>query len=329
MLLKDVFPSDDLDLLEASLRDKLSRLAAAGALGAGILGGGYGAYKLANQPPIQTRFEKPISVPSAEPENIYFPPDTPYDEFHRDIDKKPGQQGTDVAAPKKISIGGQPHGNFPPELVDQQTADRTKKVLAFKSALKPLITQINHDIMIERQQISKILDPKHKLVPSDQELVNDLADKYQVAKTKDNKTKTVHELARELLYKVDLIPEQLILAQAALESGWGLARQANNFFGHRATAKHTNDQKITSTDGADYRFYPSLYHSIRSYVHNLNTHRAYQNFREVRANLQRQKNISPELIALGLTKHLGAYSTNSLYGDELRKIMKTMKNVKK
>lgn len=39
----------------------------------------------------------------------------------------------------------------------------------------------------------------------------------------------------QLLVRVDILPPELVLSQAATESGWGtsrMARKLNNFFGH-------------------------------------------------------------------------------------------------
>ena len=328
MLLKDVFPSDDLDLLEASIRDKLARIAAAGAIGAGVLGGGYGLHKLSNQPPPTSRIEKNIEIPSInEPIEPWVQrPSSEYDEFDIELDTSPQKK------PNKISVGGAAHSSFPAALIGQLDADKKQKLVNFKKTFIPVIREVNAEILHDRQNLAKILDSKHKITNSDINLVHTLAERYNVQKLKDqNQEKTIQEIAKDLLLRVDIIPEQLVLAQSALESGWAtseLARQANNFFGMKSSSKHEPHEVITHTDGFNYRYYNSLNHSIKSYIHNLNTHKAYRDFRQARAQLKKQKNMTPELLAKELTKHLRAYSASQEYGKKLREIMQTLKTVK-
>lgn len=303
MLLREVFPDE---LNEAGIKDKLAKAAAVGALGAGILGGAYGLNKLADIPPTQTRQEKIIDIPP------------------QDSDYAPGG--------RSVVPGGKIHAEFPSDLVDQSTVGRNDRIKNFKSVFLPVVHQINQSILNDRHNLQMILNPKHKVTEHDRIFVTQLSETYDVNFRKnDRSAKTIHELSRELLYKVDAIPESLVLAQAALESGWAtsdLARQGLNFFGQRATAHHQSYQKISNTDGYNYRSFNNLEHGIRSYIHNLNTHRAYTDFRNTRAQLHREKNISSELMAQELTKHLKAYSTSPEYPLELRKIIQMLKVAK-
>ncbi len=83
-----------------------------------------------------------------------------------------------------------------------------------------------------------------------------------------------------LLKKVDAIPPSLALAQAIEESGWGtsrIAKDQNAMFG----------QFGEDPLGAwDYRSFPSLTAAVESYARNLNTHRAYREFRQARATMR-------------------------------------------
>ena len=303
MLLNEVF-SQDLD--EAGIRDRLTKAAAIGAVGAGILGGIYGADKLGNIPPVQTRIEKPIEIPA--------------------------QDGDIRSGEKQVTPGGQPHAEFPSHLSDQSTVSRDDRIKKFKSVFLPVVNLVNQSILHDRDNLKMILNPKHKLSEHDRILVNTLADMYSVnLQNQDGSLRTIHDLARELLYRVDAIPEYLVLAQAALESGWAtsdLSRQGLNFFGQRATPRHQEHQKIKHTDGYNYRSFNSLEHGIRSYIHNLNTHRAYGDFRKARAALRKQKNVSSDIMSNELTNHLQAYSTSAEYPTELRKIIQMLKRIK-
>jgi Bax protein len=125
-----------------------------------------------------------------------------------------------------------------------------------------------------------------------------------------------------------VIPEDLAMAQAALETGWGtsdLARQGNNFFGQKATRRHQEHQRIRNTDGLDYRSYDNPGHSVQSYMHNINTHPRYEEFRQARARLRRQQGMTSQLMARELSKHLQAYSTNPSYMTDLNRVMNSLR----
>jgi Bax protein len=99
------------------------------------------------------------------------------------------------------------------------------------------------------------------------------------------------QVIAELLRRVDILPPSLVLAQAAIESGWGTSRfvrEGNNLFGQWVTGD-TPGQVPSDADPADgYRVaaYDTIAHSVRSYLRNLNTHRAYRQLRHWRADLR-------------------------------------------
>jgi Bax protein len=97
-----------------------------------------------------------------------------------------------------------------------------------------------------------------------------------------------------LLKKVDVIPTSLALAQAIEESGWGTSRIAkvqNAMFG----------QFGEDPLGAwDYRAFNSLTAAVEAYARNLNTHRAYREFRQTRAKM-RDKGGNLDAFALAAT----------------------------
>ncbi len=91
----------------------------------------------------------------------------------------------------------------------------------------------------------------------------------------------------EYLKKVDTIPISLVLAQAAVESAWGDSRfvkEGNNLFGEWTWGK-----KGIIPAGRDenashkLRIFDTLDDSIKRYMLNLNRHRSYKYFRELRA----------------------------------------------
>lgn len=107
---------------------------------------------------------------------------------------------------------------------------------------------------------------------------------------------------------LDIIPASLVIAQAALESGWGTSRfalEGNNLFGMR-----TYDDKVpgiapAGATGFRVMRFKSLGGGVAAYMRNLNTHRAYREPREVRAALRRDGKL---VTGSALTHWLTGYS---------------------
>jgi Bax protein len=116
-----------------------------------------------------------------------------------------------------------------------------------------------------------------------------------------------------LLHRVDILPPSLVLAQAATESGWGtsrFAREGNNLFGQRTYRPGNGIVPANRPDGETHEVkrFGTLFESVRSYMRNLNTHLAYRELRDLRAQLRRSgRPLSGALLADGLN----AYSTRS------------------
>ncbi len=87
----------------------------------------------------------------------------------------------------------------------------------------------------------------------------------------------------DYLLKIDKVPESLALTQAAIESAWGKSRfaiQADNLFGQWTYgAKGIIPQDRAEGKIHKIRIFNSLQASVDAYVNNLNSNRAYKNFR--------------------------------------------------
>lgn len=95
---------------------------------------------------------------------------------------------------------------------------------------------------------------------------------------------------KKLRRRVDIIPASLVLAQAALESGWGTSRFAlkgNNLFGMRTYDDDAPGLKPAGASGFKVRRFDSLADGVAAYMHNLNTHTAYKELRKARADSRR------------------------------------------
>ena len=129
-----------------------------------------------------------------------------------------------------------------------------------------------------------------------------------------------------LLRRVDAVPPSLALAQAAIESGWGTSRfvrEGNAVFGQWTWGNDAGIVPLGREDGKTHKIksFAQLKDSVRSYVHNLNTHKAYRGFRETRL-IMRQE--GDRLSGLGLVPTMGSYSEiRGKYMSLLRNIITT------
>lgn len=132
------------------------------------------------------------------------------------------------------------------------------------------------------------------------------------------------ELFRNLLVKVDIVPLDLGIAQAANESAWGasrFARMGNNLFGQWCFEQGCGLVPLRRSAGSTHevKTYPSPRLSVRDYMKNLNSHPAYREFRVIR---YRQRKSGSGLDGSELAEGLLAYSgIGHEYVSRLRSIM--------
>jgi len=189
------------------------------------------------------------------------------------------------------------HPNFPRELHHVASMNANDRVATFQTAMLPLIRAENQSIQNDRQRV-RAIEQNRNASPQDRAWLHQKMDDYGASDVQG------------LLRRMDVIPASLVLAQSAIESGWGtdqIARTGNAFFGQRAVRTQGH---IPGPQGERYRSYDSPQHSVRSYMRNLNTHRAYESLRTERAKLRRQGKTPT---GLDLSVGLQSYSTR---GDE-------------
>jgi Bax protein len=128
-----------------------------------------------------------------------------------------------------------------------------------------------------------------------------------------------------LLQRVDALPEELVLVQAANESAWGtsrFAREGNNLFGQWCFARGCGIVPAARPEGATYEVarFASVRESVGSYMRNLNTGRSYRNLREIRARLRAE---GRDPLADDLAAGLLHYSERGQeYVDEIRAMLR-------
>ena len=205
---------------------------------------------------------------------------------------------------------------FPASYYEVTNIKEQKEI--FFSHLYELIEDENLQILQDRQMLKNTLSNnlfninyKSKNFPK----LLKLKRKYNV--------KSIFSL-NEFLEKVDVVPPSLALAQAAVESGWGKSRfvkEANNIFGHWTYGEKGLIPKNRDENAKHkIRIFDSLQNSIRAYMLNLNSNRAYVLFREKRLQLR-------EINLLPLGKELSATMKNySGIGKKYLKILRTLIN---
>ena len=126
-----------------------------------------------------------------------------------------------------------------------------------------------------------------------------------------------------LLKRVDEVPASLVLAQAANESAWGtsrFARKANNYFGQWCFTPGCGLVPRRRESGASHEVarFDHAAASVSSYMRNLNSHPAFDRFRELRWQLRRQGSpLEGHRLAEGLVKY-------SQRGEDYVKELQTM-----
>jgi Bax protein len=128
-------------------------------------------------------------------------------------------------------------------------------------------------------------------------------------------------LIDDLLYRIDVVPPGLALGQAAYESGYGTSRfavEGNSLFGQWTYGGDgiTPKQKRESKGDYGIKAFDWPFDSVRGYFINLMSHRAYEDFRRLRADL---KAAGKPLSSLALADGLLSYSERGQeYVDSLK-----------
>ena len=199
---------------------------------------------------------------------------------------------------------------FPRDLDNLQSVKLKKET--FIQIVLPLIVAENE----------KILDDRVKLkILSEKKFTSDLEKQWLRQKLLEYKVKKGD--LQELMFRMDIIPVSIALAQAAKESGWGTSRfalEGNAIFG-QWTWDGQGIAPLNRDDNKSHKIlkFPILRASVKAYKNNLNTHKSYAKFRMKRKQLRdKDKNIT----GLALTETLKNYAqTGSEYTRILNQII--------
>jgi len=174
---------------------------------------------------------------------------------------------------------------------------KMKRELFIKIVL-PLILDENQKIMDDRKKLFKILAKNF----------NTVGEKVWL-KRRFREYKIEDQDLSKLKIRMDIIPVSIALAQAANESGWGTSRfalEGNALFGQWTWSKEGISPANKDPDKTHKILqFQILKASVRAYKNNINTHSAYKEFREVRAQLRQD---DKQIVGLDLTKYLKNYA---------------------
>ena len=174
---------------------------------------------------------------------------------------------------------------------------KTKRELFIKIVL-PLILDENNKIAEDRKKLFQILGKNFNTV-GERVWLKRRFKEYKIEDKDFSKLKM----------RMDIIPVSIALAQAANESGWGTSRfalEGNALFGQWTWSKKGISPKNKDPDQSHKILqFQILKASVRAYKNNLNTHNAYKEFREVRAQLRQE---GKQIVGLDLTKYIKNYA---------------------
>ncbi len=172
-------------------------------------------------------------------------------------------------------------------LPEDETEARKARLV---NLLLPAVQQNNRDLLSKRERLVSLHQQIVDGVPltgKDQVWLMDLSQRYRL----DTPEPLNSEWSRILLRRIDIVPADLALAQAALESAWGTSRfaeEGNNYFGHWCFVKGCGLVPQNRREGARHEVarFSSPAESVRRYMHNLNSHPRYTELRLIRERLR-------------------------------------------
>jgi Bax protein len=200
--------------------------------------------------------------------------------------------------------------------------DPKQKKETFFNFLQPFIDAKNAEVQEQRQVLLGIIremDNGNAPGLKEQYFVRELSRIYALP------TEDVIDKAylQRLLWRVDVIPPSLVLAQAASESAWGTSRfaqQGYNYFGQWCFVRGCGlvPSSRRSTASHEVKSFNSIEEAVHAYFMNLNTFPSYQYLRVIR---QQLRNKEQPIDGISLSEGLGSYSER---GDAYIKELRTM-----
>jgi len=188
--------------------------------------------------------------------------------------------------------------NIAPSIKDLTVPERKE---IFIKILLADIARNNNKILEDRDHIIRInnrISNKKNISEQEQAWLENI---YKTYSCKTNNTK-------DLLMKVDIIPPSMAIAQSIVESGWGTSKfaiEGNSLFGEHYSSKASGKFITANNSDIKLRAFTNIYEAVKSYSLNINKHKAYQMFREMRFEMRKNKR---NINSLELVETLVSYS---------------------
>lgn len=204
----------------------------------------------------------------------------------------------------------------------------SEKKHAFFRFLLPMVEAENIRILHDRAYLKETYQrfQARSLTTQDKQRIKEWIDYYRL----EEDIATDDNLFGLLKRRMDIIPEMMVLVQAANESGWGTSRFSRmglNLFGQWCYVKGCGlVPKGRNKDGRhEVAKFDSVNDSIKSYMRNINTHGAYLDLRLLRE----QKRLNNEdITANDLIVGLESYSERGVeYIEELRSMIRVNRRI--
>ncbi len=171
-----------------------------------------------------------------------------------------------------------------PDFSKLHSPERQKQFIDY---MLPFVQAAQADILKKRQTLLTIqstLVSNNALSKSQKEQLEKLSHLYKVTYNPHDPEASV----QKLLSRINILPISMILAQAALESGWGTSRFAqkgNNYFGQHCYTRDCGIVPAQRAPGSSMEVakFASTLDGVKSYLHMLNTGNAYRQLRQARS----------------------------------------------
>ena len=194
----------------------------------------------------------------------------------------------------------------------------------FVKIVLPLIINENQKILSNRNDLMVLrskLTENNSLNSFELNKLRKLSKKYKIEFDNEHKM----EIIDKLLLRVEMIPNSIVLAQAAIESGWGSSRFAqeyNALFGEYTYDNTKSVIPLERENGETHliKAFNSYNNSVESYFNNINSHYAYEDFRDIRNIMRTRNNFSNVNL---LVDRLSTYAEDENYIKTIKQVIKS------
>ena len=194
----------------------------------------------------------------------------------------------------------------------------------FVRTVLPLIINENQKILSNRNDLMVLrakLTEKNSLNSFELNKLIKLSKKYKIKFDNEHKM----EVIDKLLLRVEMIPNSIVLAQAAIESGWGSSRFAKDYNALFGEYTYDNTKGVVPLERENgdthlIKSFNSYNNSVASYFNNINSHYAYEDFREIRNIMRERNNFSNVNL---LVERLSTYAEDENYIKTIKQVIKT------